>query len=58
MADPLQIGLFFWGQLIPGAPKGKLYSKCSCEKQVDLACFHFLEIPGCDFGFFGKFILR
>jgi len=56
-ADPLQIGLFFWGQLVPRTPKGKLYSKCGCEKQVDLACFHFLKIPGRDFGFFGKFIL-
>jgi hypothetical protein len=50
-------GLLFRSQFVPRASEGELYSECSGEKQVDLACFHLLKISRCDFCFFGQFVL-
>jgi len=54
----LRHALLCRGQFVPRASEAELYSECSGEKQVDLACFHLLKISRCDFGFFGKFVLR
>jgi hypothetical protein len=52
------INLFGRRQSAPRTTQGKLDSERGGEKQVDLACFHLLEISRRNIGFFGKFILR
>jgi len=54
----LRHALFFRGQFAPRTSQSHLYSERCGEKQVDLACFYFLEVSRRNFSFFGKFILR